>query len=217
MYSSFFSTIDFVFVLWCKQMENNKQYLLKYMLHRDYKLFIMNYTNVFVQKFTWTNTSWAQAQAELGCGFRRLHVPPFQISDILTSSKWRWSQVRRDNISSMILMILRHYWLWSSWAWQWSLHTSTSSRHFYHTQHNIVIFSCLNKFLEVIENVQISTSTSPSTIWKVSEIIHSSELKNKDRLIEKNLLTSKIVDWWHVLICGLIRSSLWNMLLALST
>ena len=147
MYSSFFSTIHFIFVLWCKQMENNKQYLLKYMLHRDYKLFIMNYTNVFVQKFTWTNTSWAQAQAELGCGFRRLHVPPFQISDIPTSSKWRWSQVRRDNISSMILMVLRHYWLWSSWAWQWSLHTSTSSRHFYHTQHNIVIFSCLNKLV----------------------------------------------------------------------
>ena len=44
---------------------------------------------------------------------------------------------------------------------------------------------------EFIEKVQLSAT---STKWNVSEIIHSSELKDKNRLTEKKLLKSKIVD-----------------------
>ncbi len=45
--------------------------------------------------------------------------------------------------------------------------------------------------IEFIEKLQLSAT---STKWKISEIIHSSELRNKDRLTEKKLLKSKIAD-----------------------
>ncbi len=44
---------------------------------------------------------------------------------------------------------------------------------------------------EFIEQLQLSAT---STKWNVSEIVHSPELKDKDRLTEKKLLKSKIVD-----------------------
>ncbi len=44
--------------------------------------------------------------------------------------------------------------------------------------------------IEFIGKLQLSTSTK----WNISEIIHSSELRDKDRLTEKKLLKCKIAD-----------------------
>ncbi len=49
------------------------------------------------------------------------------------------------------------------------------------------------KFNYGIITLYIIEKVTSSTEWKVSEIIHSSELRNKDRLIVKKLLKGNII------------------------
>ncbi len=50
------------------------------------------------------------------------------------------------------------------------------------------------KFNEGIITFYIIEKLTSSTKWKVSEIINSSKLRNKDRLIAKKLLKGNIIN-----------------------